>query len=36
MYDYTQAKINDDAIRAIRSIGIAQLGDSVYELLVRT
>ena len=36
MYDYTQAKINDDAIRAISSIGLAHLGDAVYELLVRT
>ena len=36
MYDYTQAKTNDDAIRAISSIGLAHLGDAVYELLVRT
>ena len=36
MYDYTQAKMNDDAIRAISSIGLAHLGDAVYELLVRT
>ena len=28
--------INDDAIRAISSIGLAHLGDAVYELLVRT
>ena len=27
---------NDDAIRAISSIGLAHLGDAVYELLVRT
>ena len=27
MYDYTQAKMNDDAIRAISSIGLAHLGD---------
>ena len=36
MYDYTQAKMNDDAICAISSIGLAHLGDAVYELLVRT
>ena len=36
MYDYTQAKMNDDAIRAISCIGLAHLGDAVYELLVRT
>ena len=36
MYDYTQAKINDDAIRAISSIGLAHLGDAVYELLYRS
>ena len=35
MYDYTQAKMNDDAIRAISSIGLAHLGDAVYELMVR-
>ena len=34
MYDYTQAKMNDDAIRAISSIGLAHLGDAVYEELV--
>ena len=36
MYDYTQAKMNGDDIRAISSIGLAHLGDAVYELLVRT
>ena len=36
MYDYTQAKMNDDAIRAISSIGLAHLGDAVFELLVRS
>ena len=36
MYDYTQAKMNDDAIRAISSIGLAHLGDAVYELLYRS
>ena len=32
MYDYTQAKMNDDAIRAISSIGLAHLGDAVYAV----
>mgnify|MGYP004564441653 CR=1 FL=1 len=36
MYDYTEAKMNEDGIRAISSIGLAHLGDAVYELLVRT
>lgn len=36
MYDYFCAKIKEDEIRAISSIGLAHLGDAVYELLVRT
>ena len=36
MYDYFSAKLNEDEIRAISSIGLAHLGDAVYELLVRT
>ena len=36
MYDYFSAKLNKDEIRAISSIGLAHLGDAVYELLVRT
>lgn len=36
MYDYFSASMNDDDIRAISSIGLAHLGDAVYELLVRT
>ena len=36
MYDYFFAKLNEDEIRAISSIGLAHLGDAVYELLVRT
>ena len=34
--DYFSATLSDDAIRAISSIGLAHLGDAVYELLVRT
>ena len=36
MYDYFSAKLNEDEIRAISSIGLAHLRDAVYELLVRT
>jgi len=36
MYDYFAAQMNDDDIRAISSIGLAHLGDAVYELLVRS
>ena len=36
MYDYFSSKLNEDEIRAISSIGLAHLGDAVYELLVRT
>ena len=34
--DYFSATLPDDEIRAISSIGLAHLGDAVYELLVRT
>ena len=34
--DYFSATLPDDSIRAISSIGLAHLGDAVYELLVRT
>ena len=36
MTDYFSATLTDDEIRAISSIGLAHLGDAVYELLVRT
>lgn len=36
MYDYFSVKMNEDDIRAISSIGLAHLGDAVFELLVRT
>ncbi len=36
MTDYFNAQFSDDDIRAISSIGLAHLGDAVYELLVRT
>ena len=36
MTDYFSVQMKDDEIRAISSIGLAHLGDCVYELLVRT
>lgn len=36
MTDYFSFQLPDDEIRAISSIGLAHLGDAVYELLVRT
>ncbi len=36
MQDYFSVTLTDDEIRAISSIGLAHLGDAVYELLVRT
>lgn len=36
MDDYFHVKLNPDDIRGISSIGLAHLGDAVYELLVRT
>ncbi len=36
MCDYFHITISDDEIRGISSIGLAHLGDAVYELLVRT
>ncbi len=36
MTDYFHASLQPDEIRAISSIGLAHLGDAVYELLVRT
>ena len=35
MRDHFHIKLTDDAIREISSIGLAHLGDAVYELLVR-
>ena len=35
MRDHFHVKLTDDAIREISSIGLAHLGDAVYELLVR-
>ena len=35
MTDYFSYTLDADAIRAISSIGLAHLGDAVYELLVR-
>ena len=36
MRDHFHVKLTDDAIREISSIGLAHLGDAVFELLVRT
>lgn len=36
MNDYFDMHLPEDQIRAISSIGLAHLGDGVYELLVRT
>ena len=36
MTSYFFVQLPDDEIRAISSIGLAHLGDAVYELLVRT
>ena len=36
MCDYWNIKLAEDEIRTISSIGLAHLGDAVYELLVRT
>ena len=35
MTEYFSIQLPDDEIRAISSIGLAHLGDAVYELLVR-
>lgn len=36
MYDYFSVQMKGDDIRTISSIGLAHLGDAVFELLVRT
>ena len=36
MEDYFTLRLTEDDIRAISSIGLAHLGDAVYELLVRS
>ena len=36
MTEYFSIQLPDDEIRAISSIGLAHLGDAVYELLVRS
>lgn len=36
MTDYFAVRLSEDDIRAISSIGLAHIGDGVYELLVRT
>ena len=34
--DYFHIALSDDQLRAVSSIGLAHVGDAVYELLVRT
>lgn len=36
MTDYFSIQLKEDEIRSISSIGLAHLGDAVYELLVRS
>ena len=36
MNDYFNITLDEDGVRAISSLGLAHLGDAVYELLVRT
>ena len=36
MTDYLHIQLPPDQIRGISSIGLAHMGDAVYELLVRT
>ena len=36
MKDYFAPRLDEDQLRAISSIGLAHLGDAVYELLVRS
>ena len=36
MVDYFSVSVDGDAVRSISSVGLAHLGDAVYELLVRT
>ena len=36
MENYFEPNFTDDQLRAISSIGLAHIGDAVYELLVRT
>lgn len=36
MTDYFSAKLNENDIKQISNLGLAHIGDAVYELLVRT
>lgn len=36
MENYFEAHMTDDQLRAISSIGLAHMGDAVFEILVRT
>ena len=36
MVNYFEPALTDDELRAISSIGLAHMGDAVFEILVRT
>lgn len=36
MTDYFNVSLSDDALRGISALGLAHMGDCVYEILVRT
>ena len=36
MTDYFKIKLSEDDINAISNLGLAHLGDAVFELMVRT
>ena len=36
MQDYFDIDLTDDQLRAISSIGLAHMGDAVFEVMVRT
>ena len=36
MDNYFDVQLTDDQLRSISSIGLAHVGDAVFELLVRT
>ena len=36
MENYFEPNLTDDQLRAISSIGLAHMGDAVFEVLVRT
>ncbi|SMC36107.1 Mini-ribonuclease 3 [Papillibacter cinnamivorans] len=36
MTDYLDLRLNEDAVRSISTLGLAYLGDAVFELMVRS